>query len=680
MKIPKEVRVMPWPEPFAGNPKQQFRVTVAFPVVNHERLMVVTFSQNVNEKYRDKPRDCRIVCSKKQGSMAVLYKGSTNAMRKPLRDAVNIYIPVCYPEISERDERAMANWLGERFGESRNHLMPELAGWVDRAISAEVLRERDARGELRDEDVELCPEELPEGIVDYIRRTVLPEDDTLIYRKGNTRGICYSCCQEVRAREQRFRQNEIVKCPNCGAKVTCYLDDGSSFKAEFVQNIASIQKGKDGKTLFVRQWHIRRDPTARWDDIRGQLEEVCRYAMRGNHGAKWQIEAKDNWFMNCSRYYLKDWQRVDNLSEVYDGTYYFYCPDSWREILDGTSLEYCNLEGYIDAARAEWRRNPIRFLMDWARYPMVEKLWKAGYTQLIHERIQGVSQEQRNAVYWGRNSFREAFAFPVRLLKLHKPEEWTMRDVKKVKELWGCVLEGKLREAELQEFVMAMVDFEHIRDAIGHASVHRILKYVSGQVEKERERQEKEREEAKRKGRTYYTGGLETPETYRDYLKDCVKLHLNLDDSAVLFPANLNAAHARTISMVKHKASEISREKFAKETERLKWMEWERDGLLIRLPVDGAELIAEGKYLHHCVGGYAERMANGKTTILLIRRAEDPDTPFYTLEWLEGRVQQCRTMRNQSYTEDETVKAFVDDWVEQVATKGKRKKKAASVA
>lgn len=311
---------------------------------------------------------------------------------------------------------------------------------------------------------------------------------------------------------------------------------------------------------------------------------------------------------------------------------------------------------------------------------MMEKLWKAGYTGLVHERIWGIDQELRNAVYWGRNGFREAFAFPVRLLKLHKPEEWTMRDVKKVKELWGCVLEGKLRETELVEFVMAMVDLEHIRDALGHASVHKILKYVSGQVEKERERNDKEKEEARRKGRPYYMRDLETPKTYRDYLKDCVKLHLDLDDSAVLFPADLNAAHARTISMVKHKASEISRERFAKATESQKWMEWERDGLLIRLPVDGAELIAEGKYLHHCVGGYAERMANGKTTILLIRRVEDPDTPFYTLEWLDGKVNQCRTNRNESYLENETVKAFVDAWVEQVATKGKRKKKAASVA
>ena len=148
----------------------------------------------------------------------------------------------------------------------------------------------------------------------------------------------------------------------------------------------------------------------------------------------------------------------------------------------------------------------------------------------------------------------------------------------------------------------------------------------------------------------------------------------------MLFPKNLDAAHARTIAQVKYKESQINREAFSKEVQRLQWMAWEHDGLLIRLPVDGAELIAEGKLLHHCVGGYVDRMANGKTTILLIRRLSDPDTPFYTLEWLNGRVQQCRTLRNASYTEDEQVFSFVTAWTKELAKKGKKKKSATSAA
>lgn len=684
MKIEKAIKDMPWPEPFAGIPNQHFRMTLAWPVVNHERLLVVTFVWNTNrESHYYRGKDFRLVCSKKLPSAAVLFRGENRGRRKALNDAIGLNPHTCYPEISEKDEKALAKWLGMGPKETQNHFIPELAKWVRGAIAAETLRERDARGELRDEDVDLCPEELPGGIAEFIRRQVLPEDRTLIYRKGNTRGICHCCGQEVRAKYgQRFRQNEVTHCPNCGEIVTCYLNTSDRFKVDFVNNIATIQKGTDGKTLFVRQWHILRDHTARWRDIPGQLKEVCRYAIRGCHGAKWQREAKENCFMNTYRYNLKNWTRVNNLSEVYDGGYYFYCPENWQSILSGTSLQYCNLAEYDGGPDTLTRnRNVIRFLMDWARYPMVEKFWKAGYTHIVYERIFGIGKELRNTVLWSRPGFRQALRFPQRLLKLHAPEEWTMKDLQKVTELWAEVRAGRLREADLPELARSMVRMEDIQDALGHASVHKILQYVSRCVEEERARWLRENAEAEKQGRSYYMRkDFDTPHTYRDYLKDCVKLHLNLDDPEVLFPKNLNAAHARTIAQVKYKESQISREQFAQQVKRLQWMAWERDGLLIRPPADGAELIAEGRYLHHCVGGYIDRMAAGKTTILLIRRADAPDIPFYTLEWLDGKVQQCRTLRNASYTEDEQVLAFVNAWIEKVARKGKKKKAATSAA
>lgn len=391
MKIDKAIRTAPWPEPFTGNEKQHFQMTLTWPVVNHEKLLVATFVWNASRKPSPDTRDFRLICSKKLPAAAILYKGGSRGSRKELSAAMGIHTGWCYPEISEKDEKALAKWLGKQPGDTQNHFMPELDAWVHSAISTELLRERDARGELRDEDVDLCPEELPEGIVEYIRHTVLPEDRTLIYQKGNTRGICYCCGRVVRASIVRFRQNEMVKCPDCGQTVFCYLNTSDQFKTEYVGNLAAIQKGKDGQTLFIRQWHIVRDPTAMWRDIPGQLKEICRYAIRGNHAAKWQLEAKEAAFMNVYRYDLKKWERVFNLSEIYDGTYSFYCPDNWKSILSGTSLQYCSLQDYIGSK--DYHRNPIRFLMDWGRYPMVEKFWKAGYTNLVHERVEYPSKE-----------------------------------------------------------------------------------------------------------------------------------------------------------------------------------------------------------------------------------------------------------------------------------------------
>ena len=62
---------------------------------------------------------------------------------------------------------------------------------------------------------------------------------------------------------------------------------------------------------------------------------------------------------------------------------------------------------------------------------------------------------------------------------------------------------------------------------------------------------------------------------------------------------------------------------------------YQKAGLKIFVPRDAADIKREGKLQHHCVGAsdrYMERMAKGETFILFLRRAETPETPYYTLE------------------------------------------------
>ena len=80
--------------------------------------------------------------------------------------------------------------------------------------------------------------------------------------------------------------------------------------------------------------------------------------------------------------------------------------------------------------------------------------------------------------------------------------------------------------------------------------------------------------------------------------------------------------------------------------------------LTVRVPVDGNDIIAEGAKLSHCVGGYAAKHANGRTTILFIRKKTDPDTPYFTLEIdvETGKIRQCYGYKNrESYTTTPTV-------------------------
>ena len=56
------------------------------------------------------------------------------------------------------------------------------------------------------------------------------------------------------------------------------------------------------------------------------------------------------------------------------------------------------------------------------------------------------------------------------------------------------------------------------------------------------------------------------------------------------------------------------------------------DDFTIRLPNKLSEIVNEGSMLHHCVAGYTDRHAEGRTTIMFLRKNNDPTTSFYTIE------------------------------------------------
>ena len=66
--------------------------------------------------------------------------------------------------------------------------------------------------------------------------------------------------------------------------------------------------------------------------------------------------------------------------------------------------------------------------------------------------------------------------------------------------------------------------------------------------------------------------------------------------------------------------------------DRIAKFEFENDDYCIRVPHELTEITKEGFCLHHCVGGYVDRHANGNTNIIFLRRKEAEDVPFYTIE------------------------------------------------
>jgi len=154
---------------------------------------------------------------------------------------------------------------------------------------------------------------------------------------------------------------------------------------------------------------------------------------------------------------------------------------------------------------------------------------------------------------------------------------------------------------------------------------------------------------------------------WEDYVSWCQDLEKNTEDEYVLMPPNLLQAHDRLLAEKKEKEDAIAKKKMEEETRLIqKIMEDSKNAeplnmktkhLMIVLPNGVSDLKFEGETLHHCVATYANRVAKGQTLILFIRQVEAPNTPFYTLEWKDHKVAQCRGMRNCDMTSE--VRAFV---------------------
>lgn len=389
----KKIQAMPF-APFHEESGVRWRVTVKEPVVDGERLLVVDFLENLScTAYRRDMPSFRVVCAKKSKEV----KGINHEGRIQQKVLDCFSTPMWwyneYVLISPREEKLLQRFL--KSTETGNHQMDNLCTWIKQTRQEMKKRSMEERGELMDEDYRLCPEALPEGMIDYIRRDVLPEDRVIIYKKGNVQGTCSVCGRKVHARDRRFVQGTRVNCPSCGTRVSCVLENGSVFASNYIENIVAVQKGTDGETVFFRQWLLHRDNSARWEHIEDFLQETVRYAIRGNKTAKWQKQGKESYYMRTERYELDEWTRWQD-NRIYDGSYFFY-PTGIEEALSGTAMQYADLEGYLE--ERGHNRNPIYFLEYHEKYPVIEFLWKAGYRNIVHNRIFGMDRENRNAIH-----------------------------------------------------------------------------------------------------------------------------------------------------------------------------------------------------------------------------------------------------------------------------------------
>lgn len=449
----------------------------------------------------------------------------------------------------------------------------------------------------------------------------------------------------------KARHGESGTCPVCSRKIT-YLADGKGRRSISDRVNLVIFKAVSKTQLVARcirleQYFVHPDSGRDYIAIDNNIFEHDYYEV-----ARYYFEtgSKPMKFTERGRYtesgYKYLWFRTSGFTEplfvssIYgreaDNRYFTVNEDD----IYNTDFGYIMRAIYSIDSEARYSvilSNLITVLGEYCIHPQIEYLIKTGFWRVIEAKIDRSMCGMR--LNWKSNNVKKVLGLNTEEMNLLK--NFNVNAIVRYKELKK--IDKKSSAKEITDIVrlctLSAPDHEFVKNQLIKncgETCRSVLKY------------------------TLNTDILISD--WRDYVSQCRELGYNLDEKSVLKPSHFHEAHERCTNLIKIKMSKESDEKMKERAEFLKRFEFvdEELGLFIRIPQNTEEIVNEGKTLVHCVGGYAERHANGKTNILFVRKTDDPDTPFYTMEVSNDyKIVQCRGYRNDTRTaKSDIVKQF----------------------
>lgn len=339
------------------------------------------------------------------------------------------------------------------------------------------------------------------------------------------------------------------------------------------------------------------------------------------------------------------------------------------EELRDSPFRYCQAETYFDGGtKPPHTTELLRFLALCTQWPrQTEMLVKMGLQSAVHDLISNKK--------WNRDAFRWAETDPQKAFDLSRPE---LRDFLALKTCANFRLDmaawyKRLRRAGM---TVTFADLEELRKEAPFTMRRLVGKMARYQVPPARVLSYV-RKEKTRNGQKRMTINTLLTE-WVDYLEDAALLGYDLTNPIWLMPKDLHAKHMSTTGVAAAIREKQTSECYQKRLKKLvSRYTFSTKRWLIRPPVSAGEITAEGKALHHCVGGYAERHVKGSTTILFLRDRKQPGKPLVTIEMKGTQIVQIHGYKNDAGQDVMPMVRYADilePWLAWLAAGSKRNK------
>ena len=341
----------------------------------------------------------------------------------------------------------------------------------------------------------------------------------------------------------------------------------------------------------------------------------------------------------------------------YAANKFHYTIDQLEYMDELDALKYTGLREFIDFKMnksAYSQSIPISDIIHYIRYqsmyPIIEQLCKRGFVGTLEDEIHHrVNHERTLTLDLSQRKVADAVGLPERLIKIYlKGADYHSR-LESFKDLFR--LDPNVREEDIEWLALHGVQSSQVADIMHESqmSIMRLCEYL----EHVRINQCFEPKDA--------------ISDWRDYLHAAKTIEVDLTDNKARYPSSLKREHDRAVAKQKLVLDAKKDEFFQAETERYgKMYSYKTDEYMIIPPKDMKDLFEEGRKLNHCVGSYSDRIVEGKSCIMFIRKTEEPDKPYFTIEINQSNsyVVQLRANSNRCInhsTEKELVK-FLKEW------------------
>ncbi len=508
---------------------------------------------------------------------------------------------------------------------------------------------------------------VPEDLREWIDQKELKGTDFALKDRKTHKWSCSACGREfsdVKSKDKP-RDRELIKCPKCKKKIVILT---RKQKIDVKTHIALVQPiDKDMSTVRYFEAVIQCIPGLRKQiDITEQIRMVLHKDDKNISNGKY-----------CSIYYeqyndpaYEDGIHIgifDNKSNPANKSWHqcYLYNQGVREAFKDTVYEgWSNIFEYMAAVGIKANYNRLMYTKDDQNViNLVELLVKGRFRQLISEESESIS-------YWS-----SAYGGALRLDGSSIEDVFNISDRQKINHIrdrnggkrmlywmqWSDRHHQKISDKALSWLIDNNLESEDMKWLMCRFTVEQSMNYI-----------ERQRKESYKR-----TTARMVISQYEDYMYMCEKLHKDTSDAIIYRPRELKRRHDEAVAAIERLNAQIKADEYSKkfgEAEKVlgtikEKFEYSGEKFFIKVPEKIVDIVSEGNYLHHCAGAtdrYFDRIKSHETYICFLRKIEEPDIPFYTIE-IEpgGTIRQHRGMYDEE-PELDIVKPFLREWQKEI--------------